>query len=75
MIDYLRRHDPAFQAETRHLIDQENHDNLDKLIEMLSTDQSHEMLLSFIQENETNANFSSWWQYIALVGSNTAKIH
>ena len=44
MIDYLRKHDPAFQAETRHLIDQENLDNLDDLIEMLSTNQFNEML-------------------------------
>ena len=67
MIDYFRKHDPTFQAETRHIIDQENHDNLDELIEMLSTDQFHEMLTSFIQENETNANFSFWWQYMELV--------
>ena len=25
------------------------------------------MLTSFIQENETNANFSFWWQYMELV--------
>ena len=67
MIDYFRKHDPTFEVENRHLIDQENYDNLDELIEMLSTVQFHEMLTSFIQENETNANFSFWWQYMELV--------
>ena len=67
MMDYFRKHDPAFQTETSHVIDQKNHDNLEELIEILSTDQFHEMLTSFIQENETNANFSFWWQYMELV--------
>ena len=67
LIDYFRKHDPIFPADTGHLIDQEKHYNLDELIAMLSRDQFHDMLTSFIQENEATAIVSFWWQYMEIV--------